>query len=107
MAYDVFSGRQTETSWAREGGESSVIVGSWARQKAWDMLKSRVPWKTVAIVGAIAAGLFVIPRVVKMMERKSDARKTRREFESWGEDETTLDVRRPSMAELQRKRRAA
>jgi hypothetical protein len=107
MAYDIFSRKTTTTSWAREGGESNVIVGSWARDKALEMLKSKIPWKTVAIVAGIAAGLFILPKVVRKLKHGAEAKKTRREFSEWGDEETTLDVRRPSMEELFRKKRRA
>lgn len=96
MAYDIFEQKIVSGNWARENHLSNSELGS-----EWKKMVQKVPWLWVLGTGA---AFLIIPELfkgAKRSERLKERRKIRREFvEGFPEEETTVDIRRPKIAEL-------
>lgn len=63
MAFDLMRGETTSRSWAR---------GDFVTEKLAAEAKKKIPWKPVAIIGGILAGLFVLPNILGGRRRSRD-----------------------------------
>ena len=92
MAWDIIKGKSTAGQWGRdESSQSGIDIPI-------EHFAKKVPWKWVIGVGA---AVLVLPQILKNMKKHHEKRVIRARFhEGFPHEETVVDIRRPSNAEL-------